>query len=324
MTIPYTVIGGFLGAGKTTLLNRWLRACDGVRMAVLVNDFGALNIDAALIESSAGDTVALTNGCVCCQIGDDLSMALLRVLDATPPYDAIVVEASGVSDPGRIAQFGRADPALVVDGVIVLVDAAAAEAHARDPLLADTLQRQLKAADLVVLNKCDLVDDAQRERLRAWIAHNNPRASIVETAEADVPLPLLSGLAMGRGPAGSCGCGRDHSHRDAQHDHAHPDADPAHGALFETWTCRPEGVFDAERLRARLKDPPAGLLRLKGTVRTGGATGWSLIQVAGRHARVLDAPAPGRDGAGVVAIALRGRLPADALAALFDGSSSAR
>ena len=100
---------------------------------MLVNDFGALNIDAELIAANAGDTIALTNGCVCCQIGDDLSVALLRVLDSGRAFDAVVVEASGVSDPWRIAQLGRAEPRLQLDGVIVLVDASAALAHSRDP-----------------------------------------------------------------------------------------------------------------------------------------------------------------------------------------------
>lgn len=98
--LPFTVIGGFLGAGKTTLLNHWLRHADGQRLAVLVNDFGALNIDAGLIKAHSGDTIALTNGCVCCQIGDDLSMALIGVLQQRERFDAVVVEASGVSDPG--------------------------------------------------------------------------------------------------------------------------------------------------------------------------------------------------------------------------------
>ncbi|MCI4428172.1 MAG: GTP-binding protein, partial [Burkholderiales bacterium] len=126
MRIPFTVIGGFLGAGKTTLLNHWLSNAGGQRLAVLVNDFGALNIDAMLIEANHGDTVALSNGCVCCQIGDDLSLALMQVLDSGRRFDAVIVEASGVSDPWRIAQFGRADPRLQLDGVIVLVDASTA------------------------------------------------------------------------------------------------------------------------------------------------------------------------------------------------------
>ena len=105
--LPLTVIGGFLGAGKTTLLNRWLREANGQRLAVLVNDFGALNIDAELIAANTGETIALSNGCVCCQIGDDLSGALIRVLESADRFDAVVIEASGVSDPWRIAQLGR-------------------------------------------------------------------------------------------------------------------------------------------------------------------------------------------------------------------------
>ena len=95
--LPLTVIGGFLGAGKTTLLNNWLRSTGGRRLAVLVNDFGAINIDAALVESTAADMVALTNGCVCCQIGADLTAALIKVLDSATAFDAVVVEASGGS-----------------------------------------------------------------------------------------------------------------------------------------------------------------------------------------------------------------------------------
>ena len=115
--IPFTVIGGFLGAGKTTLLNHWLADPQGERLAVLVNDFGAINVDAALLrpEGDPADpqVMALSNGCVCCSIGGDLADALARVMDRRPSVDRIVVEASGVSDPWRIAQVALADPQLM-------------------------------------------------------------------------------------------------------------------------------------------------------------------------------------------------------------------
>ena len=164
--IPLTVVGGFLGAGKTTVVNRILGGVTGIRAAVLVNDFGSVNIDAALIAAHRGETIALTNGCVCCSIGGDLTEALIRVMSGTPAPEWIVIEASGVSDPWRIAQVGLVDPGLELDGVIVLVDAAAFREHAADPLLRDTLLGQLAAADVLVINKRDLVSDAALRTLR--------------------------------------------------------------------------------------------------------------------------------------------------------------
>ena len=316
--LPFTVIGGFLGAGKTTLLNHWLRHAAGRRLAVLVNDFGALNIDAELIAATAGDTIALTNGCVCCQIGDDLSMALMRVLDSGTPFDAVVVEASGVSDPWRIAQLGRADPRLQLDGVIVLVDASVALAQSRDPLLADTLVRQITAADLIVVNKVDLCDSAQRSDLRRWVESVAGSLTQYDTQHAAVPLPLLSGLELtdahqSRADEAS-GCARQ------EHEPTHVHDDPAHGAQFDTWSCRPAGTFEPEALRAWLKAPPPGLLRLKGLLRTGsiGAdTGWTELQFSGRHGTLRNSAVP-HNGAALVAIALRGRLPAAQLSAYFE------
>ena len=304
MSLPFTVIGGFLGAGKTTLLNHWLRHSAGRRLAVLVNDFGALNIDAQLIESNAGDTIALTNGCVCCQIGDDLSMALMRVLDRADAFDAVVVEASGVSDPWRVAQMGRADPGLRLDGVVVVVDAGAALVHARDPLLADTLERQLKAADLIVLNQCDLVPGDERARVRDWIASVAGTVPQFETTQAVVPIAMLSGIALPTPHAYDAGCCHDH-------DHAHTD----HGSVFDTWSCRPAQVFDADALRAWLRATPPGLLRLKGVLRTG-ESAWSELQFGGRHGTLRPATPPA-DGAALVAIALRGRLPTATLEGFF-------
>lgn len=321
--LPLTVIGGFLGAGKTSLLNHWLRASRDLRLAVLVNDFGAINIDADLIASSDGNTMALTNGCVCCQIGDDLSAALIQVLESEQPFDAVVVEASGVSDPWRIAQIGKADPGLALDGVVVVVDAGSALIHARDPILSDTLERQLRSADLVVINQTDLVDAADLLAVRHWIVQVSGPTPQFETTHGQVPLPLLSGLAGPRLPGLAqpqpltCGPG-------CGHDHPMDSMDPAwqatHGEMFDTWSDRPVQRFAEADLKSWLQSPPAGLLRLKGFLqvqRTGSdQDAWMELQFAGRHASLRVArEAP--QSAAVVAIGLHGQLPRAQLEALF-------
>ena len=315
--LPLTVIGGFLGAGKTTLLNRLLRQSQGRRLAVLVNDFGALNIDAELVASNAGDTIALTNGCVCCSISDDLTTALIGVLESPARFDAVVIEASGVSDPWRIAQVALADPALSLDGIVVLVDASACLTHAADPLLADSLQRQLEAADLIVVNKADLVDADERQRVRDWLASMAGKTPRFETAQADLPMPLLSGSALSldghtRTETGVDAC----ESPEKEHDHAHH-----HGELFDTWSCRPAREFSAQALRALLRDMPAGVLRLKGILHTD-EHGWAELQFAGRHGSLRKALAVPANGAAVVAVGLRHQLPAQALADAFSNRSS--
>ena len=320
--LPLTVIGGFLGAGKTTLLNHWLRHANGQRLAVLVNDFGALNIDASLIESTAGNTIALSNGCVCCQIGDDLSMALIEVLKNADALDAVVVEASGVSDPGRIAQLGKAEPQLYLDGVVVLVNADTAAAQSQDPLLADTLARQLTSAGLVVINHCDLATPEQLAQVRAWVHRVAPVAPVFETHQGEVPLALLSGLALNAAHQAQNDHDHDHSQCTHDHDHDHTHDTPAHGEQFETWSCQPDKVFSLLDLQAWLKQAQPGLLRLKGFVRAQnkhGETAWHEIQWAGRTGSVHATTAPA-SGAAVVAIGLRGQLPRARLTAFFEST----
>jgi G3E family GTPase len=198
-TIPFSVIGGFLGAGKTTLLNRLLRDAAGRRFAVMVNDFGALDIDGRLVAEHGGDTVALANGCLCCTIGDSLVTTLLSLLERPERFDHIVVEASGVADPARIADLAVLEPRLRRDGVIVVVDGGDVIERATDRRLSDTISRQLLAADLLVLNKLDLVEDVAA--LRAWLALQ-ASAPILEARHGDLPLDFLFGLER-RGRAAS-------------------------------------------------------------------------------------------------------------------------
>lgn len=302
--IPFTVIGGFLGAGKTTLLNHWLQAAQGPashqRLAVLVNDFGAINLDAAALAQAGADTIALSNGCVCCTIGDDLSDALGRVLAAEPPFDAVVVEASGVSDPWRIAQYALAEPRLQLHAVLLLVDAAELARHLADPLLADTLQRPLAHADLVVLNHADRASAAQLATARQWVAQDAAArqaapAPVLNSTRAALPVSLL-GAALYQPHGGGLRAG------------------PVdHGQAFEAWQQQPGGAFDITRLRAWLGQLPAGVLRLKGRLPLAGD--WVDLHYAGRHATLRRGPARPGDRAAVVAIGLAGQLPTPALAA---------
>jgi G3E family GTPase len=121
-SIPLTVIGGFLGAGKTTLVNHLLATAER-RWGVLVNDFGAVNVDAALIAESGSDSVALANGCVCCAMGDDLGDALANLVARNPAPEHVIVEASGVGDPWRIAQLALIEPGFSLEPLVVLADA---------------------------------------------------------------------------------------------------------------------------------------------------------------------------------------------------------
>ncbi|MBP7001022.1 GTP-binding protein [Amaricoccus sp.] len=188
--LPVTVVGGFLGAGKTTLVNHVLAGDHGLRVAVMVNDFGAVNIDAALLASAEGGVVSLANGCVCCALNAGLVDELEALLARNPDLDHVLIEASGVADPCRImdtVRHARFRGRLRPDAVVVLADAAGFDAaRAAAPGLAET---QLDAADLVVLNKTDL---AARAALDAWRARwLPPGARVVETENARVPPEIL-------------------------------------------------------------------------------------------------------------------------------------
>src|SRR5690606_21185181 len=155
---------------------------------VLVNDFGPVNVDAGLIAEHDGETISLTNGCVCCSMGSGLEDALIRVLERSPLPDLIVIEASGVSDPGRIAQVGLSDAMLQLETIVEMVDSEQVVAQLDDPLLGDTLARQIAAASLLVLNKTDLVDSAGLSAVRARLDAQFGSMAMLEASHARVPV----------------------------------------------------------------------------------------------------------------------------------------
>jgi G3E family GTPase len=182
--IPVTVVTGFLGAGKTTLLRRFLASPEGAGTAVIVNEFGAVGIDDALMRSSADETVLLGNGCVCCITRSDLQLALRRLVfdrehGTVPPFGRIVIETSGLADPGPILQTFSTDRALGgefhIDVVLAVIDAVAGATNLET---AAEARKQVILADRLVISKSDLAAPGAVERLSARLQSLNPRATI--------------------------------------------------------------------------------------------------------------------------------------------------
>ncbi|WP_083001625.1 CobW family GTP-binding protein [Halomonas sp. GT] len=186
--VPITLVTGFLGAGKTTLLSHVLQDPQGLRIAVLVNDFGAVNIDAELLRETGEEIISLENGCICCSLSQGLLATVRGVLQRHDLPDRILIEASGVSDPFEIVET-LSDPELrdyaPLDGVIAVVDAGMALFNSEILSLA---QRQVACAGLVLLNKVDI---GQGNEVRAWIRSVSPKVTIIPTQQSSVPLPTL-------------------------------------------------------------------------------------------------------------------------------------
>ena len=191
--IPFTVIGGFLGAGKTTLLNHLLTESSGIRFAVLVNDFGDLNIDESLISSHDGQTISLANGCVCCSISNDFNQTVINLVKRIEEFDQVVVEASGVSEPDRIMDIARLDPELSPGGIVVLVDAAEVQNRSTDRYINNIVLKQLQTAELLIVNKTDLVSKEKLSELEVWLENVSPNAVRLNTSGGVVPVQVIFG-----------------------------------------------------------------------------------------------------------------------------------
>ena len=299
--IPATVVTGFLGAGKTSLVRHALGAANGRRIAVIVNEFGDLGIDEAVLRGcgdeacDAADIVELANGCLCCTVADDFVPAIESLLACDPPPEHILIETSGLALPKPlVAAFNWPEirTRLTVDGVISVVDGPAlaagrfaddeaalqAQRAADDSLdhespLAEVFEDQVACADLVILNKTDLLAapgiGTGESRLRP---HLRPGARVVKAAHGRIPPSVLLGLEA----AAEADLDARRSHHDGQggeHDHDE----------FESFAMTPDAIADPDAFTARLRAAAAahGLLRAKGFLDVSGRRRRLVVQAVG-------------------------------------------
>ncbi|HXH47211.1 MAG TPA: GTP-binding protein [Bradyrhizobium sp.] len=199
MPVPILLVTGFLGAGKTTVVNHLLAHAEGRRIAAVVNDFGAINIDAELIAGATEGVVSLANGCICCSLEGDLLRTLSSLLRRDPRPDHIVIETSGVADPADIVR-NLMDPVILreapLETVLCVMDATAPLAA-----LEDALHRsQLRVADIVALSKLDLAEEGASARMRAAIRAQRVPAVVVDANRGEIPAVLLFPANVERAP----------------------------------------------------------------------------------------------------------------------------
>jgi len=323
--IALTVLGGFLGAGKTTVLNHLLQAPHGLRLMVLVNDFGAVNIDASLIQSVSGDgVISLRNGCVCCSMGAELMSALMTIEKQAGHLDGLVIEGSGVSDPRKIAQIGMLGEGFLLQSIITVVDAVSILDQRDDPYVGDMVKTQVTGAHLILLNKTDLADSVHCERVLAWLHQCAPGVPVFTGSHGrfDWELLLAPSAAIRQTtslPALPVGAGDSVGAR--LFATGVPASGPAAVAqpVFQSYCFDSVVAFDQGRLQDFFEQLPEAVLRAKGPVRVGPQAAVHILHYVRGQPMVLESWPHTATNSSLVFVGTPA-LDQDALAAALEGA----
>ncbi|MGW7275100.1 CobW family GTP-binding protein [Streptomyces sp. NPDC054864] len=289
--IPVLVLTGFLGSGKTTLLNHLLHRSGGTRIGAIVNDFGAIEIDAMAVAGQLGDsTVSLGNGCLCCAVdASELDLYLDKLAQPSARIDLIVIEASGLAEPQELVKMVLAseNPHIVYGGLVEVVDAAEFDStRERHP----EVDRHLGIADLVVVNKVDRVAEGERERVIGVVRGFTDRAAVVGASYGRVDVEMLLDRKPVGERVGQLSFDDLHSHQqdEGHHDHLH--------SAYESLSFSSEVPMSPRPFMALLDSRPEGLYRIKGYVDFGAADPRNkyAVHAVGRFLRFYPEPwAPG-------------------------------